>query len=134
MAGIHHCGEGDWAALLATGPAVLALPVQPSLVHVAGYLGAFLERGGWIAWGAVPTHRPVGGSADRPWKDLAELWCQLVQNGCNPSRLRNQAMVTPACGLALHEETQAARVLGLVGEIAERVRAQAVATRLSVGA
>jgi len=134
MAGIHHCGDGDWAALLTAGPAVLSVPVQPDLVQVAGYLGGFLERGGWIAWGAVPTHRPVGASADRPWKALADLWCQLVQNGCNPSRLRHQAMVTPACGLALHEEAQAARVLGLVGDIAERVRAQAVATRLSVGA
>jgi len=34
----------------------------------------------------------------------------------------------------LHSEDQAALVLRLVGEVADRVRAQAVATKLSIGA
>jgi len=134
MVGVHHCGEGDWAAILASGPGILSVPARPDLLTVAGYLGAFLDAGGWIAWGVVRTDQPVAGSADRYWRELAELWCQLVQAGCNPTRLRQQAIVTPACGLAGHSEAQAKRVLRLVDDVAERVRAQAVATRLAVGA
>jgi hypothetical protein len=134
MVGVHHCGDGDLAAILATGPAVLSLPVRPGLVGVAGYLGSFLEARGWIAWGAVPTDRPVGTSADRYWHELAELWCDMVRAGCSPVRLRERSIITPACGLALHSEDQAARVLRLVAEVADRVRAQAVATKLSIGA
>ncbi len=134
MVGVHHCGHGDWAAILATGPAILSLPVRSELLSVAGYLAAFLGAGGWVAWGVIPTDRPVRPSVDRYWQDLAELWCGLVKAGCHPGRLRQQAIVTPACGLGLHTEAQAARVLGFLDEVSERVRARSLATRLSAGA
>ena len=118
MGGVHHCGEGDEVAILASGPAILSLPVRPGLVDVAGHLGRYLDGGGWIAWGAVPTDRPVGLNADRPWRELAELWCTLVQAGCPPERLRDQAVITPACGLGLHGEDQARTVLQLVANVA----------------
>jgi methionine synthase II (cobalamin-independent) len=134
MGGVHHCGEGDEVAILASGPAILSMPIRPGLVDVAGHLERYLDRGGWIAWGAVPTDRPVGPNADRPWRELADLWCALVQAGCKAERLRSQAVITPACGLGLHGEDQARAVLGLVADVAGRVRAQALATRLSIGA
>jgi hypothetical protein len=132
--GVHCCGAGDWAAILATGPSVLSLPVQPGLVRVTGYISSFLEGGGRIAWGVVPTDSPVGVSPDRYWESLVRLWCELVQAGCDAVALRTQALVTPACGLALHDEAQAERIAELVQRVAERVHGQAVATRLSLGA
>ncbi len=132
--GVHCCGAGDWAAILATGPAVLSLPVQPGLARFSGYLSSFLEGGGRIAWGVVPTDSPVGVSPDRYWENLVKLWCELVQAGCDAVALRTQALVTPACGLALHDEAQAERIAELVQRVADRVHGQAVATRLSLGA
>jgi methionine synthase II (cobalamin-independent) len=132
--GVHCCGAGDWAAILATGPAVLSLPVQPGLARVTGYLSSFLEAGGRIAWGVVATDSPVGVSPDRYWENLVRLWCELVQAGCDAVALRTQALVTPACGLALHDEAQAERIAELVQRVADRVHGQAVATRLSLGA
>ena len=104
--GVHCCAEGDWAAVAATGPTILSVPADAALLEVAGHLSSFLDGGGWIAWGAVPTDRPVGTASDRYWRDLSALWCSLVQLGCDPVRLRNQALVTPACGLALHDEAR----------------------------
>jgi hypothetical protein len=134
MSGVHCCGDGDWAAILATGPGVLSVPVHADLVKVAGYLSSFLEQGGWLAWGVVPTDRPVGTSPDRYWKELAGLWCELVQGGVDPARLRRQALVTPACGLALHSIEGATLVADLVAQVAQKVRGQAVATRMFIGA
>ena len=57
--GVHCCAEGDWAAVAATGPTILSVPADVALVDVAGHLSSFLDAGGWIAWGAVPTDRPV---------------------------------------------------------------------------
>jgi hypothetical protein len=125
MVGVHHCGAGDWAAIAASGPSILSLPARPELVHVAGYLGAFLDSGGWIAWGVVPTDRPVASSPDRYWRELADLWCALIRAGCRAGPLLTQAILTPACGLALHGEDQAATVLRLVSAVAERVEARA---------
>ena len=43
-------------------------------------------------------------------------------------------MITPACGLALHGEAHACRVLALTREIAGRLHDQFLGVRLSVGA
>ena len=94
----------------------------------------FLARGGRIAWGAIPTDGPRADSVDRYWRALAAVWCELVRGGCDPVRLRTQAIVTPECGLAPHTIEQADQVLGLTQEIADRVLDQAVATRFSLGA
>lgn len=134
IAGVHCCGDADWASLMAAGPAVLSMPGSLSLVGCAGYIQRFLERGGWIAWGAVPTDGPVPMSAERPWKQLCELWCQLVQRGCNPALLRQQSLITPACGLGLHSTVVAERVLKINRELSARVRDQAAATRFAFGA
>jgi hypothetical protein len=134
LAGVHCCGPGDWPAILAAGPRLLSLPVRADLASIAGSLAEFLDDGGWVAWGAVPTDGPVGTSADRHWRELSDLWCALVQGGCDAIRLRRQAIVTPACGLALHEFGATERVFDLVDAVADRVHGQAVATRLSIGA
>ena len=132
--GLHSCSSVDPSILTAAGPAILSLPVSSRLVDHAGALSEFLDRGGVIAWGVVPTNGPVMASAERSWKRLASLWCELVQAGCDAMRLRQQSLVTPACGLANHTETTAEIVYAQVRDIGERVRTQAVATRLTVGA
>lgn len=132
--GIHSCAAADWASLIAAGPTVLSLPVAEGLVGVAGYLARFLAGGGWIMWGAVPTDGPIPHSAERPWKALSKLWCELVNGGCDPVLLRTQSLISPAGGLGTHSDAVAKRVLRITGEVAHRVHSQAVATRLSIGA
>ncbi|HEY4331100.1 MAG TPA: hypothetical protein VGM78_00965 [Ilumatobacteraceae bacterium] len=134
VAGVHCCAVADWASIVSAGPTLMSVPARLSLVEFAGYIQRFLEGGGWIAWGAVATDGPVPMSAERPWRRLCELWCQLVQRGCNPALLRQQALITPECGLALHNSAVAERVLRINAELSARVRDQATATRFSFGA
>ncbi len=134
ISGVHCCGDADWASLMAAGPALVSMPATLALVDSAGHIQRFLERGGWIAWGAIPTDGPIPMSGERPWKKLCELWCLLVQRGCNPALLRQQSLVTPACGLGLHSPAVAERVLRMNGELSARVRDQAAATRFAFGA
>lgn len=134
VAGLHVCGLGDIASQLATGPAVLSLPVQSDVALSAGYLQRFLERGGIIAWGAIATSGPITVSAERPWRQLCDLWCDLVQRGIDPMLLRKQSMITPECGLASHTPSVAARVFRSAHEIGDRTRDQAQANRWVLGA
>jgi hypothetical protein len=82
----------------------------------------------------VPTDGPLGEHNSRYWRQLSAQWCELVQNGCDPVLLRRQALVTPVCGLALHDETQADHVFTLIRELAEKIHDQVTGIRLSVGA
>ena len=134
VTGLHCCGPADWRAVLQAGPQVLSLPVGAGLEASAGALSSFVERGGWVAWGAVPTDGPLGASAVRLWRCLSTQWCELVQAGCDPLRLRQQALITPVCGLAHHGMDQADHVLDLTEQVAARLHDQLVGVRLSVGA
>ena len=132
--GVHVCSEGDLALALAAGPEVLGVEVDDDLVEHSVGLARFLDGDGWIAWGAVPTDRPVGESADPHWRVLARVWCELTRRGCDPVPLRTRGVITPACGLAGYGASQAERVLGIARELAARVHDQAVAARLTLGA
>lgn len=134
LTGLHCCGETDWNLVMTAGPRILSAPVDGGLHRAAGSLARFLEDGGWVAWGAVPTDGPVGASAGRLFRQLSTSWCELVRAGCDPVQLRSQALVTPACGLATHGTTQTERVYGLTRQVAARLHDQAIGIRLSVGA
>ena len=120
--------------LLASGPSVISVPVSADLVEWAGYITRFLDDGGIIAWGVIPTEGPIPTSADRSWRALSDVWCSLVQLGCDPILLRQQSLVSPACGLAAHSVAVARRIARLTSDVGRRVKDQSAATRLSLGA
>ncbi len=134
VSGVHVCGHGDLRLALDAGPQVAHFDVAALDLDDATALSRFLDGGGWIAWGAIPTHRPVGEHPQPLWKALLDAWCELTRRGCDPVQLRGQALVAPACGLAGHGVSQAERAMLLAREIGDRVHDQAAATKLAVGA
>ncbi len=134
LTGLHCCAPADYRLLLGVGPGVLSVPVDVGIERYAGLLGDYLDGGGRMAWGAVPTDGPVGTTVDRLWRQLSALWCALSAEGCDPLLLRTNAVITPVCGLAHHGVTQAEHVMALTKCLASRLQDQAVGVRLSVGA
>jgi hypothetical protein len=134
VSGVHVCGPGDLRLALDAGPQVVHFDVGALDIDDASAISRFLDGGGWIAWGAIPTHRPVGEQPQPLWKALLDAWCELTRRGCDPVQLRAQALVAPACGLAGHGESQAERAMLLAREIGNRVHDHAAATKLAVGA
>lgn len=132
--GVHCCADVDIASLLAAGPNVLSIPVTGGLANVAGYLARYLGEGGLVAWGVIPTDGPTPQSPERAWRELSDLWCELVQRGCDPIELRRRSLVTPHCGLGQHDPATAERVCALAREIGRRIHDQSVATRFALGA
>ncbi len=134
LGGVHVCGPTDWRLVLQAGPGLVSLPVGADVTESSGAFGSFLERGGSVVWGAVPTDGPVGEQAGRYWRQLSAQWCELVQTGCDPVLLRRHALVSPVCGLALHEVDQVDHVFDLCRQLGERIHDQVTGIRLSVGA
>ncbi|MET1001205.1 MAG: hypothetical protein ABWZ15_05290 [Acidimicrobiia bacterium] len=134
VTGVHVCGRGDLRLALDAGPDVVQVDVDVVVPEDALALSRFLDGDGWIAWGAVPTHGPIGEHPTPLWKAMLELWCELTRRGCDPVQLRTHALVTPACGLAGHGPSQAERAMLLARELGNRVHDQAAATKLSIGA
>ena len=131
---LHCCGPCAVATMLESGPQVISLPVSESLVDYAGYLGRFINAGGVIVWGVLPTVGPLPAKADRYWRRLSEVWCALVERGVDASELRRQSLVSAECGLSGHQVSTARRVARLTSEVGRKVNAQAMSTRLAFGA
>jgi hypothetical protein len=125
VSGLHCCAVADWGVVLRAGPQLLSIPVDIAASLRAADLGPFLDRGGWVAWGAVPTDGPLGpvdGSGTvRLWRHLAARWHALADGGVDPVLLRRRALVTPSCGLARHDVAQATLALRLTAALGERV-------------
>ena len=62
LAGVHCCGNTDWSVLLSTQVDILNLDAFYYLENLSLYaaeLRAFLDRGGCVAWGIVPTGQEI---------------------------------------------------------------------------
>ena len=134
LTAVHVCGHGDLRIALDAGPRLVHFAVDALDLDDATALSRYLDGGGWVIWGAVPTQRPVGEHVSPLWKTLLDTWCELTRRGCDPARLRSQALVAPACGLAGHGVSQAERAMVLAREIGGRVHDHGAATKLAIGA
>ncbi len=115
--GIHCCGNTDWSALMSLGIDLLSLDTSLSLQAALGEvhrpaLENWLQSGGRFSLGVIPT------SANGPMETemLVQNLIQTLQSawigpaGYADSILQN-ALLTPACGLALQSIPEAEWVL-----------------------
>ncbi|NDJ75842.1 MAG: hypothetical protein GYB65_06255 [Chloroflexi bacterium] len=109
LAGVHCCANTDWSVLLATPVDLLSLDAYGYLDTLALYpaeLRAFLDRGGWIAWGIVPNTDAITEEtplrlADRLRQGLHEIAdrAQRREVDIGVEELGTRSLLTPSCGL-----------------------------------
>lgn len=134
LIGVHVPGRTDWATIIGSGVSVISTPADGGMLGWAELLADYLDRGGRVAWGAVPVDQPLGTGEELLWRRLTATWCELVGEGVDPLLVRTRSFIGPADGLAHFGLTQAERVLGLVDSLSTRSRRQAVGARLTLGA
>ena len=128
LVGIHCCSNTDWKAMLSLPIDVLSLDTNLSLASVLSCrneVKRFIGEGGRFSLGIVPTGtHPVKLQAFRPALLLDHLTSTLATGlAGEPELLKNilsTALITPACGLALHSVEDAETILAYTLEVAER--------------
>ncbi len=125
LKGVHCCGNTDWSLLLSTELDILSFDAYGYLENLSLYpkeLGAFLERGGILAWGIVPTSEDVlkedAQSLVKRFRKGVEI---LSKEGIDPALLE-RAILTPSCGTASLPIPLAERVCQLTAEVSKRLR------------
>jgi len=99
--GIHLCGNPDWDFLLGLDLDILSLDVYSNgevFVAYAQSIRRFLDRGGVIVWGIVPTNfEPFEKEdLDSLEKRLTQLWTFLANEGIDRQSLLSRSMLSPA--------------------------------------
>ena len=123
--GIHCCGNTDWSVLLSTHLDILSFDAYGYLETLSLYpkeLRTFLERGGILAWGIVPTSEAV---IKEEAKSLVKRFKEGVETfskkGIDQALLQ-RAIITPSCGTASLSIPLAERVCQLTAEVSKRLR------------
>lgn len=126
LAGIHVCGNTDWSLPLSADLDVVNFDAYGFGREFTLYpreITAFLERGGVLAWGIVPTLAYTGSqTVDELTCLLESLVDDLAASGLNRNRIREQSILTPACGLGSLSSDNARAILALLAETANRLR------------
>lgn len=127
LKGVHCCGNTDWSLLLATSLDILNLDAYNYGYTLALYpdeAKAFLERGGVVAWGIVPSDEQAlkGETAKSLLDRLEEEIGALNRKGVSLDLLRKQSLVTPSCGLGSISPEAAAWALEVLAGVSEELR------------
>ena len=126
LKGVHCCGNTDWSLLLSTTVDILNLDAYEYAEALALYpdqVGAFLERGGIIAWGIVPASDQVHEETlDSLLDRFYEALDLLTEKGLHRDDVLSSALIMPSCGCGSLAVETAERVFKLTGQLAQALQ------------
>ena len=115
LVGSHCCGNTDWSLMVEAGVDIInfdAYLYMESFALYAESLAVFLDRGGYLAWGVVPSQ------SLEPRPGPEELFAMLTggiellrEKGVSREQLVKNLIVTTSCGLGTLTEEQAEAAL-----------------------
>lgn len=126
LVGVHCCANTEWPLVFESGPDIIsfdAFGFMDSFLLYPEETSRFLDEGGTIAWGIVPTSAFSKETTADTLHDLLERGIrQLAERGVNEDRLRVQSILTPACGMGGMSREYAEYALNLLSELNKRMR------------
>jgi len=127
--GVHLCGNPDWDFLLSLDLDILSLDVYTNGEIFSSYAGAikrFLDRGGVLVWGMVPTNfEPFEEeNIDSLEERLEEIWTVLEAKDIDRDFLLQRSLLSPAtcCLVNPDKEKTVDKAFVMIGELSKRLR------------
>ncbi|NNG01929.1 MAG: hypothetical protein HKM93_21255 [Desulfobacteraceae bacterium] len=127
--GIHLCGNPDWDFLLNLDLDVLSLDIFTNAEIFQAYaksIKRFIDRGGVIVWGLVPTGTEmfVGEEKSSLINRLESVWGVLLDKGIDRRQLLEHSLLSPAtcCLVNTDKEKTVERAFALVKTISAKLR------------
>ena len=129
LAGIHCCGNTEWTIPIDAGVDIInfdAFGYGDSIVLYAGQIARFLEKGGVLAWGIVPTSDEIEKeTTDSLAARFEKLAGELASKGKVDRRLiLKNALITASCGAGSRPLERAERITRETRRVSEKLRAK----------
>lgn len=121
ISGIHCCGNADWPVVLTSGVNVFSFDAFFFWDTISLYpeeIKTFINNGGFIAWGVVPTTDAVRTLTTQDLREQLERGLSSLEKiGVPKEKLRKQLILTPSCGTGSMEINDALRVFSLLKDL-----------------
>lgn len=126
LTGTHCCGNTDWAMLMESRVDIISFDAYEFMDKYLMYwreIQTFLHRGGYLAWGIVPTSPKINDtSLNDLVKKLEEGIQFLVGKGISRTLIHDRSIITPSCGTGTLTMTEAERVMTLTHDISSAMQ------------
>ncbi|MEN6617314.1 MAG: hypothetical protein ABFD12_12220 [Syntrophorhabdus sp.] len=117
--GIHVCGNTDWSVAFQSDIDIVnydAFSYLDTIFYFNEDLKEFLDRGGWIAPGVVPSSPEVMAETPDSVLDRAALFIEKIAGVTAPDT--DSILFTTSCGLGSLTENEARRAMELLRQLA----------------
>ncbi|MDP3565363.1 MAG: hypothetical protein Q8R70_12835 [Methanoregula sp.] len=124
--GIHCCSNTDWEFVLGLNPSVVSIDAYTTAKEFLLYADtiiAYMERGGVVAWGIVPSDPQLFSleTTDSLYTRYLGIRTQLCSR--MPEALFDaQSLITPSCGIRFADRPMARGIMQAAAEISDRIR------------
>jgi len=126
LSGIHCCGNTDWTMLMETQVDIInfdAFGYMDTMLIYKKEVRTFLERGGIMAWGIVPTTDSI---KDVTIGDLMDKMTSavdhLVESGIDQNLINENSLITPSCGTGTMPIDEAKKAMTLTHELTIKLK------------
>ncbi len=120
--GIHCCGSADWTLIMESGAKILNFDAYGYFENLAIYhaeINAFLEEGGYLAWGIVPT---TGEIEKETFESLAQRFegsLKSLSRHVPKDTLMSRSILSPSCGTGSRSLGETLRIFQLLIRLKE---------------
>jgi hypothetical protein len=124
--GIHCCSNTDWEFVMSLSPSLIsfdAYTVAREFLLYPDELAEYLEGGGIVAWGIVPSQPDLFRECtdEQLYNVFAGIRDQ-VAGFCSPEIFYRQSAITPTCGIQSGDRETAFRIMHAARTLSLQIR------------
>jgi len=123
IAGIHCCGNTEWSILIDAGVDIVnfdAFEFGETIAMYPEQVKTHLNRGGFLAWGVVPTSKAIREqTVESLAAQLEKVMDNLAAKGIDKKMIAEQALIMPSCGTGSMDVQDAEKVFDLTSKLSK---------------
>ncbi len=122
ISGIHCCGKADWHQIIQSGVRILnfdAFDYFDTFAIYSGMLKEFLDKGGYLAWGIVPTSDAIASVSDSQVSELLKENVSKLHNLTGSDLVYSRSLITPSCGTGSRTVEEATKIFQMTMRVKE---------------
>lgn len=124
ISGIHCCGNADWPSVLKSSIDILNFDAYGYFDAFAIYsddIRRFLEKGGYLAWGIVPTTDAIKDESFDSIKKRFNYGIEKLSKSIPSELILSRIILTPSCGTGSRSTEETEKIFQLLIRLEEAV-------------
>ena len=124
--GIHCCSKADWPLVINSGVDIISFDAYDYLESISLYpseFNDFLNKGGYLAWGIVPTTDAIRDESSESIRQRFNKGLEALSKSISTDLLLSKILLTPSCGTGSRSIEETEKVFRILAELKKSLTA-----------